>query len=249
MDFDYDILQVHLTKDKYVMIYPNTQTVCGCCFSKIDDIAAHTKSNSCCALWLCNRMIMYGFANIDDGQPGHNFHVEPTVVSTMLEDPNCPVNIIDITSQPPDWNPAMPFSGERRRNHLCDNALVGKSFQEFYEKYVEDNQRMRMNVPDVVHEAATLVNNYNNYPSQLQTTWNRHVDASLGNRVDAALQDRVKTEIQAKVTAGELVRRNAFQTQVDQEVNRRFDNELPQRVEDAIKAQIRNGTLQRLGGE
>ena len=224
------IWDVSLQTTNQVVIYPDTEIVCGCCFMAINDISQHVNKASGCANYLGAQYCCYLCQeNGDNGMDGlidtddeaEVFRPRMDVIACMLNDDSCPVNARDIIQQDKKWSPLTNFQNNQKHGHTVSNELTENSFKYFYDQYLDKNEHLKVcQVPDIVSKAMKRASSVLKYPRFLK------------NFYDWSIKKSVEKRIQRKVEAGELI-----------EIDPEYPYEL---FEEYIDKQVVDGNLLRL---
>lgn len=169
--------------DRYVVIYPGTQMICGGCYSSVEDMSQHVNKASCCAVYLALRHVKVAYhenviahmPNVDVENPPP-LPFEDAIVSVMLQDEACILNAKDILAMPATWNPTVNFYNSAttgQYGHILAENLCNRSFVTIYQDYLNRNrQYQNFGVPDIWTEAVNSANTVRALPSWLTRYWN-----------------------------------------------------------------------------
>ena len=178
--------------DRYVVMYPGTQLICGCCFSTVEDMSQHINKASCCAIYLALRHVKVAYQDnvapllMEDLDNSCSTPFEDSIVSLMLVDDDCPLNAKDILAMPTNWKPNEKFfnsDATSRWGHTLAAGLLTKSFMDIYQDYVNKNTEYQdLAVPDLqslaVHSTAQA------YPILLKKYWKHFIDKAIKEEVE-----------------------------------------------------------------
>jgi len=180
--------------DRYVVLYPGTQLVCGCCYSVVEDISQHVNKASCCAVYLALRHLKVSYqdnvinymldVDVDNPPP---LPFDDGIVSVMLQDETCILNAKDILAMPKQWNPRDKFTNTTTSGHyghtLCAE-LLAFSFMEIYEAYLANHTEYAdIAVPDVQSMSVKKATNVQGYPLWMKRYWDNFMNKFVTREV------------------------------------------------------------------
>lgn len=192
-----------LEPTNYALIYPDTQLVCGGCFSKVEDICQHVSKRAACALYLAIRHLLYCYqANCMSG-----FRPNPVVVGAMCLDKDCPLSARDLIAQPNEWDPRENFVGGLRNGHTVNVELATTSFHTLYTDYLTTNPQMddaRRICQDITTVACHKATSVSNLPRWMQTSYDAYYNARVAADVAAGKLRYVRANEEKKDDGDEI---------------------------------------------